>query len=110
MTTEHVTIEGHDVPPGAVKHRVGEVIGPAIARTAKYPSDTGDQMPPFACGGSDNEPECSSEGSKTFPPQAMTCGQLKTRSTGYSANCSAEVSEDASLPGAIETSFTELET
>ena len=66
-------------------------------------------MPQFACGGFDNKPECSSEGSKTFPPQAMTCGQTKTRSTGYSTNCVAGVFEDASVQCALETSVTKLE-
>ena len=34
----------------AIQHRVGEVIGPTIARTVKYPSDIREQMPQFACG------------------------------------------------------------
>ena len=53
---EPVTIEGHDVQTGVVQYRVEEVVGPTIARSAKYPTDTGEQMPPLTYGGSDNKP------------------------------------------------------
>ena len=49
---EPVTIEGHNVPSGVVRHRVEEVIGSTTARTSMYPSETGDQMP-------DGKPESS---------------------------------------------------
>jgi hypothetical protein len=56
----------------AMQQREGEVIGPAVARTEKYPSDIREQRPLFACSGSNNEPERSNEGPETFPQQAMT--------------------------------------
>jgi hypothetical protein len=85
---EPVTREGHTVPSGEYHHRVEQ-----LDKTAGYPPDIGDKMPPLTHSSPDTESGSGHEESEIFPPPVrkggVMRGEMGTKTKGYKTlNCS----------------------